>query len=620
MSTAPLRSRNVWLVLALIGIGIGGLLVWKPWQSEGQVAPEQPEFPIPPVSTSRFLNVGQNAHYVGQENCKDCHRSKHSSYLRTAHSLALDDIDLKSEPPDGTFEHSLSGRAYRIYRQGEQLRHKGAVLAEDGEEIVSLDLPIRYVIGSGRFTRSYIVQVDGFLHESPITWFASRKAWDMSPGYNQVHHLSFERPINIGCLSCHTGRVESRGSPDQALIHEQSIGCESCHGPGSLHVDFHRQKKELVGEEDLTIVNPRNLSRSRLEAICAQCHQQGEATIILRGRDVNDFRPGRPLTDVRVDYHFKADNQQMTVVGHLEQMRLSRCYQKSATMTCITCHDPHARESLEDSVDIYKKKCLGCHQAEHCGLDSTSRLKKSPKDNCVECHMPTADTEIQHIAFTHHRIGIHDPKSAPTPKRVPDLVAMQDTSTIPEIDRKRNLGLAYLRASHKQKKNRQAYVTYRRRALELLEAVQKEGLADGDADEGLARIYWNVEPERALTLASQSLKRKHLSPMSRINALVILSDCQMRFNKFKEAVPLLQDLTKLRRSSDDWMLLGVSYLKLNRFDDAIAALQQSVKINPFRPDTYRILSEAHQQKGELNPANQHRKKADLLAKRLSKQK
>ncbi len=39
----------------------------------------------------------------------------------------------------------------------------------------------------------------------------------------------------------------------------------------------------------------------------------------------------------------------MLVVGHVEQMRQSKCYQNSA-MTCMTCHDPHRGDKPKDPV------------------------------------------------------------------------------------------------------------------------------------------------------------------------------------------------------------------------------------------------------------------------------
>ena len=226
------------------------------------------------------------------------------------------------------------------------MRHQETLDDEQEGDLELCDFVVKYAIGSGRHSRSYLVEADGFLVESPITWYASKKAWAVSPGYDSPVHASFTRAAGEGCLKCHSGRVESiDGSMHRLKIHEQTIGCESCHGPGSLHVKYRADPLSSSSAEalDKTIVNPAHLSRTLSEAICSQCHLRGVSTVIVRGRKLGDFRPGLPLTDFRINYHLERPSGAMKVVGHVEQMRNSRCYTKSTSLTCTTCHDPHSR-------------------------------------------------------------------------------------------------------------------------------------------------------------------------------------------------------------------------------------------------------------------------------------
>src|SRR5262249_52384577 len=153
--------------------------------------------------------------------CAECHRGKYASYSLTAHSRALTEVDPEAEPPDGSFDDGPSGRSYRVYRRDGQLRHEEVLRTAEGKEIARVALPVRYLTGSGHFSRTYLVEVDGFLHESPITWYASRKRWDMSPGYETSPHASFERQVTVGCLACHAGRVEPAGDAvNRMTFHE----------------------------------------------------------------------------------------------------------------------------------------------------------------------------------------------------------------------------------------------------------------------------------------------------------------------------------------------------------------------------------------------------------------
>lgn len=256
--------------------------------------------------------------------------------------VALSDVDPAREPPDGGFEHPASGRSYRIYRADGKLRHQEVMRNEEGKEIARLDLPVRYVVGSGKYSLTYLVEFDGLLYESPLTWYESEKKWHMSPGYDARNHFGFDRPVNGICLECHAGRFEvAPGTENQVRFFEKVIGCESCHGPGELHRDLHLAKKHKQGDEDQTIVHPGKLPRDLQESLCAHCHESVAASALVRGRKQGEFRPGRPLRDYRVHYGLLGGSANMTVVGHVKQLRRSACYQKSSTLTCLTCHDPH---------------------------------------------------------------------------------------------------------------------------------------------------------------------------------------------------------------------------------------------------------------------------------------
>jgi predicted CXXCH cytochrome family protein len=601
-------------LILLAAVVLGGAAAWRVWRT----SPVQ-SLPVPALTKTPFLNTGPEAHYVGIDTCKSCHAAEHRTYLLTAHSRALSIPDLKTEPPDGAFRHQMSGRSYRVYRQDGHLRHEELLPAEEGQQVARIDLPVRFLIGSGNFTRSYLVEVNGFLHESPVTWFTSRQSWDMSPGYDFPRHWSFERPITIGCLSCHAGRVEPRGSEDQRLtIHEQAIGCERCHGPGSLHADRHRGR-HLAEKDDWTIVNPGKLARAALESVCAVCHLNGVATTYLRGRHVTDYRPGMPLSDYRVDYRFDSGSEQMTVVGHVEQLRRSACYQKSADLTCLTCHDPHGAEKPKDATAFYRQKCLSCHSTEACGLGQAERRKKDATDNCMACHMPRGATDIPHVAFTHHRIGRHTSPSSTAEARVPELVPIEDVAHLSPIDQKRNLGLAYLSVLDTRDVSPAQAEVFRARARTLLEAVDGANLRDGATAAALAGIFWhNQNFPAAARYAERALEADDLRPDTRAEAMLVLANCCVHDRHYKRAIDVLEKLTRMQCYSGDWRLLGMCYLEEDEPQKALSALEQALAIRPWRSDVHLGLAKVYERLGDPQRAREHRDRAQWLVKNSQK--
>lgn len=617
-----MRSLTVrWRLIGISAFAVAattGIVLWqKPWKKAAPAEPVSPpaetlSLDPPQLTPSRYLNTLPDATYVGSSTCADCHRNEHKSYRLTPHSRALADLDPKVEPPDATFFHKASKRHYRVYRDGNQFRHEEVLRSAEGKEIVRVDQPIRYLIGSGNFCRSYLFEVDGFLHESPLTWYTGRKEWDMSPGYDFAQHWGFERPVTLACLACHAGRVESQGNAVNRLtIHEQSIGCESCHGPGSKHVEFRKSDRRLADDEDdLTIVNPGRLSRARVESLCGACHLSGVAAIDVRGRKITDFRPGMVLNDIRVDYRFDTGNDLMSVVGHIEQLRLSACYQKSE-MTCLTCHDPHAREKPADTVAFHRRKCMNCHSTMPCKLDHSERIKNDGTDNCVACHMPRGDTDIPHIAFHHHRIGKHTKAAKSRVTGVADLAPTDDDSHLPKIDRRRNLALAYLEVARKPQYSKFAD-TYRNRGFDILNEVYAAGLRDGETLKTLATLYFQKDLRRTTDLTRQALAAPDLPSESHAPMLLLMADCHMQVHDYNAAIALLEQLVRLRRFAEDWRVLALCHLRRREPQQAIHALKTAISIRPYRHDLHGMLAEAYGVVGDSAHAKDHLEKARWL--------
>jgi tetratricopeptide (TPR) repeat protein len=304
----------------------------------------------------------------------------------------------------------------------------------------------------------------------------------------------------------------------------------------------------------------------------------------------------------------------MTVVGHIEQLRRSACYQNARDLSCLTCHDPHAKETPKDRVALYRQKCLDCHANKGCKLPEADRRKKDAADNCTTCHMPRGDTDIPHIAFTHHRIGKHPVPPPPDTWRLPDLVPTDDVSRLPALDQKRNLGLAYLHVSE-EAGGRSKAQEYRDRARELLEVVHAANLRDGPTLSGLALIrHAGGDYAQARALAAQAMASGDLIGPDRARTLLVLADCEIRERQFDAALTALQELTRLRRNSEDWRLMGVCHLAQNQPRQSLAPLEHALAIRPFRHDIHAMLADAYDQLGDAPRAREHRATADWLEK------
>jgi predicted CXXCH cytochrome family protein len=163
------------------------------------------------------------------------------------------------------------------------------------------------------------------------------------------------------CAECHEeqsshfkGATHSRLALKDEKGHE--IGCEACHGPGSLHVK--------VGGSKSTIINPR-----RSPEACFQCHLDKRAEFslpnahpVLAGNisciDCHDVHRGDA---VRGGAHDLAGANENCTKCHTEQ-RGPFVYEHAAMREgCTVCHNPHGSVNQKMLVARDANLCLRCH-------------------------------------------------------------------------------------------------------------------------------------------------------------------------------------------------------------------------------------------------------------------
>jgi hypothetical protein len=472
--------------------------------------------------TTHFLNVRPEVQYVGDEVCAGCHRALTNSYRQHPMGRSLAPIAtasaLERYESDSRNPFQTDGFLYRVDRRGGRVVHTETAVGGG----VQAEAEIAFAIGSGRRGRSYLFEHDGYVFQSPISWYPLKGIWDLSPGYDQASP-HFSRPITAECLFCHCNQAEAdahaanRFQPPTFRGH--AIGCERCHGPGELHV----QRRGAGADEsgvDATIVNPRHLDHALREAICQQCHLQGDARVLARGRAYFDYRPGLPLNRfVAVFVRPEDQHQDNKFVGAVEQMYASRCFQKShgeGKLGCISCHDPHALPAPGQRVAFYRDRCLTCHADRACSLPRPARLEKSPEDSCTACHMPSRSGSIPHTAITDHTIPRRGggaavaPKSGdwPRPGQVPLAPFPHQQLDVQDTDQARNLGLALIDASRRQPTDTTGRLLAVH-ALPLLEAATAGDPRDVAAWEAMGTALGLVgRPEAALAACVAALNEE----------------------------------------------------------------------------------------------------------------
>jgi hypothetical protein len=363
---------------------------------------------------------------------------------------------------------------------------------------------------------------------------------------------------------------------EKPFFEGHAIGCERCHGPGALHV----QGQELVDGCDVTIVNPRHLEPALREAVCEQCHLQGDYRIERPGRELFDYRPGLALSSfiAILDRTGKGGNK---AVGHVEQMHASQCYLASGgELGCISCHDPHAIPAPAEKATYFQRRCLACHEQKPCSLPEHERLARSPDNSCILCHMPTSsNSDIVHNATTDHRI-LRRPQvrhaESPALATVGPLLVLVHADQLAPVER--------------TAMSRELAAGLMMEARAMRDPPRAAGLAQaaiGPLDQALAR--W---PDDLVALRHKGL------------ALVLLG-------RPKEGLHLYDTLLKTapnyERALDERVLLA---LELEDREGALAAAAQAVNLNPWSAEFHERL--AHYLLQNQNWAEARREAAEAL--------
>ena len=210
-------------------------------------------------------------------------------------------------------------------------------------------------------------------------------------------------PTNVGsetCKGCHEAQwtafqqnVHHRAEIDAAVIADQA-GCESCHGPGSLHVEAGGDKSN---PGFASIRNFKTMKPGDASATCVTCHKSGgqfhwdqsaharNDVSCVQCHSIHHAKSagGGPMLTAKDVNHLcitchKDKRTSMARSGHMPL--------KEGSMNCADCHNPHgapAKNMLRAATT--NDLCYTCH------ADKRGPLlwEHAPvREDCLNCHQP----------------------------------------------------------------------------------------------------------------------------------------------------------------------------------------------------------------------------------------
>ncbi len=567
---------------------------------------------------SPHQNARPGVGYVGDAACARCHREISEAYRSHPMGRSLAPIAGTRDNPPTNLATGLpieaKGVQYTIEHRDGKVFHKATRRDADGTLLAQLEAEVRFALGSGTRGIAYLIERDGYLFQSPISWYAQQRRWDISPGYGEyTAQPDFERLIQPDCLFCHSnqfhpvaGTVNRYETP---IFQGHAIGCERCHGPGELHVN----RDGLSSESDLTIVNPAKLAPALRDSVCEQCHLQGSFRFARAGREPFDYRPGLPIHRFLAVFLMKNGNRgKFEAVGHVEQMAVRRCFAASkGQLGCISCHDPHRLPAPTTKLAYYRERCLECHAKQGCALPLAQRQARGQGEDCISCHMPRpAITNVPHTAATDHRILRGVPGSVPdSPRKAsghPEESPLMDYHwpLMTEEERRdaaRDMGVAQGWAARNLKAAPQVAKLAAMQGLPLLEAAVRDRPDDLTAREFLGHTLEILDrPEDALhafegVLHSEPGRELALRSSGRL--LVRLQRLDLARSAWQKTIAL-----------DPWrsiyrLALANNCYQAGDWRGAIAACREALRLNPELFEARSLLIQCYLRSREFDKAD-----------------
>jgi TPR repeat protein len=430
---------------------------------------------------------------------------------------------------------------------------------------------VSYIVGSGQHTNSHIININGYLHQAPITFYTQKGKWDLAPGFEKGMNTRFDRKIELECISCHNGYPElvenSFNKYEQVSL---GIDCERCHGPGSIHV-AEKQKGNIVDTSltpDYTIVNPRRLNTEEQNNLCQRCHLQG-ITVLNDGKSFFDFKPSEKLSKTMNTFmpNYSGSENHMIMASHVERMKMSDCYINSGKMSCITCHNPHVSVKFTPQ-EQYLNACNSCHGSQAACTEKLE-IQNTKNNNCITCHMPkNGSIDIPHVAVTDHFI-----------RRKPILENKNEVVKFISM-------ICYNNDKPDARTRARAFLEFYERyepAPVFLDSakmyLQKSGVnIEQDADNDLIRVYFLQENYKGLISLVQNKK-----PSDFIDAWTAyrIGESYLHTQNIPQAVAFLKQAVQLKKYALDFQnKLGKAYLLAKNNAEAKSVFSFIVSENP----------------------------------------
>ena len=325
----------------------------------------------------------QGAQDVGSKACASCHQEIYARWAKTRMANVL--RDPKTHPDAFAADPATAPAELRFSKDEVAFTYgskwKQRFWKKQGDTYVPL--PVQYNIATKTWSKYHVADTQD--------WWATH--------YPDPKGDNSARPTASLCDGCHS--VNFNIDTKQPV--EWNVGCEACHGAGSLHA---------ANPKLFNILNPARQGYVQANDTCIQCHSQGQPlTNPIKGQYYDwavGYHAGLKLADFwKLEPH-KLGETSFTHfpdgTAHKNRMQGNDFVQSlmyARGVTCFNCHDPHGSDNDAMLRKPAAEICATCHSINGqngphaASLEAHTHHKAgSAGSECVSCHMPKTVPEL----------------------------------------------------------------------------------------------------------------------------------------------------------------------------------------------------------------------------------
>jgi len=378
------RTRIVGLLFVAAAIAV---IIWR--------------FPVPEGSSS-VPTTAATAQWVDESTCQGCHASQYRDWQGSHHQLAMQpasDATVLGDFDQGSLSSDVE--TSRFSRD-----QNGFHITTPDDEGKTADYRVAYTLGVEPLQQYLLAMEDGRLQVHGAAWDVPLQRWFHlydGQGVDHRHPLHWtgaQQNADFMCIECHTTGFQrgydSAADTTRSRWQALGVGCQSCHGPASGHVDWTAAKMPPAHVSKGFERSLAKVGDPQEPEVCARCHSRRSPLgngYTHTNSLMDDYLPAILTADLyEVDGKIK---DEVFEYGSLQQSRMH-----AAGVVCSDCHNPHSTRLRAMDGEL----CTTCHNPaksvrpginasalQSANYDNPSHhhhAEGSPGAQCVSCHMP----------------------------------------------------------------------------------------------------------------------------------------------------------------------------------------------------------------------------------------